>query len=146
MTELTVRVESDVEDAFAELPQRMHGAVRGLGVEIQWHLVVHDVDGLVDDVAVFITHRTDAVSDPIDRQYSEPPQNRGDTRFLEDVGTRDEHLFLPRGLEQHEGVHQGVAVVGTEHDCAVGGDVLLAYYLDPRKAAAGMVVDCVFTN
>ena len=72
----------------------MFRAVCCLGEQIQRHFVVHHVDGLVHGVAILVAHRPDAVTNPENRQDTQPTQYLGSLGILEDIASCDEHLFL----------------------------------------------------
>ena len=118
----------------------MFGAVGAFGEEVEVDMVVDHVDGLVERVVV-LAHCRHTVAHPENGQYPEEIQQFGHKGILENVAPRNEHFPHVVRREQHQRVHQRIAVIDTENQASFLGEVLFSMHFKPAVGAARVPVD-----
>ena len=82
-----------------------------------------------------------AVADAEDGQDTQEVKDLGYDRVLENVASCNEHLFDVVRCQQHQGVHQRVAMVDAENHGTVPWDILFPMYLKTAVRHARMPID-----
>ena len=128
LPELLVGVQRDMEDAFAQLQQRVFGTMSPFGKQVKTHFVVNHIHGLFHRLRI-VTDGSDAIPDSVQWEDTGKPQQLGNGGVGEDVSPSHEHLFMMAGGQNHQSIHQGVAVVDAIDQGTILGELFLSMNL-----------------
>ena len=115
-----------MEDAFAELTERMFCSMCRFWIEEQSDFVVDDIGGFLDDFCVIVFHTLITITDAVDRKNANEMHDLGNERLLKNITSRNEDFLLWRHAEQNQSIHQSVSVIGRENTCRILWNILFA--------------------
>ena len=117
-----------MEDAFAQLQERVFGTVTTFGKQIQSHFVVNHIHSLFDGISI-ATHSCRTVADAEQRKDTVEFQDLGHGGIGKNVTTSHEHFFMTARCQHHQSIHQCVAMVDSKDQSPVLRQVLLSVNL-----------------
>jgi hypothetical protein len=130
-----------MENSLAKLAERVFGAVSGLRENEQRHLVVHHVYGLLYSVTVFFTDGAQAVTHAENGQNFGPAEELCYKPAAENIASGYENLLASGGIDQHQGIHQGIAVIAGKYARSGLGNVVSPSRMISLEAAAYMMIN-----